>query len=111
MRFLSGMCCLLMLGAIACSSDDESRSGSPSQPQPNRTWFFSSDAIGSGSTVSLRQAEISETTLVVELVGNGVTDGYGIAFRLQYDPAVFGFSKMTPSSAWSTGTIQIAREA
>lgn len=48
--------------------------------------------------------------LVLEIRVKRVTDLYGLAFRIQYDPAVLSFQDMTISSLWKENAVGAARE-
>jgi len=60
--------------------------------------------------VYLRLVTLDEQSLTLEVVGNGITGLYGLAFRLYYDPDVLDFAEMTPASAWPANAISIARK-
>ena len=60
--------------------------------------------------VFLRLVTLDEQTLALEVVGNGITGLYGLAFRLQYDPEVLNFTEMTPATTWPANSLSIARQ-
>ena len=90
---------ILMLSAVACSSSDGKGGGGPAVA--GRLQFVP-DGAPSTPHVWLRAKSLTETQLVLELVANGVTDLYGVAFRLRYDPAVLAFDSLEASSLWGT---------
>jgi len=60
--------------------------------------------------VYLRLITLDDQSLTLEIVGNEITNLYGLAFRLYYDPDVLDFTEMTPSAAWPANAISIARK-
>lgn len=60
--------------------------------------------------IFLRLVTLDDQSLTLEVVGNGITNLYGLAFRLQYDPAVLDFTEMTPAADWPAEAISIAHE-
>lgn len=90
---------ILMMLAGACSSSDGKGGGGPAATAGLQ---FVPDDAPSTPHVWLRAKSLTETKLVLEVVGNGVTDLYGVAFRLRYDPAVLAFDSLEASSLWGT---------
>lgn len=62
------------------------------------------------SGVYLLPVNFDEQSLTLEVVGNGITDLYGLAFRLQYDPEVLDFTEMIPAADWPAEAISISHE-
>jgi hypothetical protein len=62
------------------------------------------------SGVFLHLVTLDEQSLTLEVVGNGITGLYGLAFRLQYDPEILDFTEMTPATEWPANAISIARK-
>ena len=91
----------LPLLVLACSSDDE---GGASKPKPEPKLVFEADARPAGTSLILREKAITGDSLVLELVGNSLTDLYGVAFRLRYDPDTLVFAKLEASPAWGGST-------
>jgi hypothetical protein len=60
--------------------------------------------------VFLRLVTLDEQSLTLEVVGNGITGLYGLAFRMQYDPNILDFAEMTPAAEWPANAISIARK-
>lgn len=60
--------------------------------------------------VFLRQVILDDQRLILEVVGNGLTDLYGLAFRLQYDPEILDFTRMIPAIEWPANAISIAQQ-
>lgn len=96
---------LVVASLFGCSSDDE-----PSK-HPGGSRAFKTDALPTGAAVYLRQQELRDGKLVIDLVGTHVADGYGVAFRLEYDPAVLSFALATPGGTWTPNHVYVAREA
>lgn len=95
--------CALALLLIACSSDDDGGGSNP-KPKPKPELVFESEAKPVGTSLTLRQKSITSDTLVLELVGSSLTDLYGVAFRLRYDPATLVFAKLDGAPAWGGST-------
>lgn len=91
---------LLLALAVACSSDD---GGGGSKPKPEPTLTFEADATPPGVALTLRQKELTQDRLVLELVGGSVQDLYGVAFRLSYDSTALTFTQLTAGTAWGGG--------
>ncbi|MBK7580477.1 MAG: hypothetical protein IPI67_09760 [Myxococcales bacterium] len=87
------------IALVACSSDDGG--GGSAKPKPKETFVFEPAATPAGTSVTLRQKELTSERLVLELVGHSVSELYGVAFRLSYDSSVLGFDKLEASSVWS----------
>ncbi|MCC6902442.1 MAG: hypothetical protein IT377_25950 [Polyangiaceae bacterium] len=88
---------LLPLAVAGCSSDDD---GGSSKPKPEPTLAFEADPKPPGVALTLRQKELTQDRLVLELVGSAVQDLYGVAFRLSYDSAALSFTKLDAGPAW-----------
>jgi hypothetical protein len=100
----------LMLGAalscaLACSSNDESPGGS----DPVRA--FQNDEVPSGTVIYVRQKELTANKLVLEVASRNVTDLYGIAWRLSYDPSVLRATEVEPTSVFAVDNVHALREA
>lgn len=80
----------------ACGSDGGDSGGS----KPKGGLAFEPEATPAGTSVTLRQKELGKDRLVLELVGHSLSDVYGVAFRLSYDPASLAFEKLEASPAW-----------
>jgi hypothetical protein len=81
-----------------CGSEDEKR---PPSPPPEPEAAFVTESLPEGATVSLRQANIDDRSLVLEIVQQGAGSLYGAAFRLQMDPEVLAYATLTPGPVWS----------
>jgi hypothetical protein len=90
---------LVCLVLLACSSDDE---GGTSKTPPGKVFGFVPTATASGPAVSLRQKELTDTHLVLELVGHQLPDVYGIAYRLNYTTAALTFEKQDAGTIFSS---------
>lgn len=88
---------LLLLTLVACSSDDSESSAGPG----TKKLVFLPTPTASGPSVSLRQKELTDTHLVLELVGHSLPDVYGVAFRLSYDTTFLAFEKQEPGTVLS----------
>jgi hypothetical protein len=63
---------------------------------------FQADAAPTGASVALRAKSLTDTELVLEVVATQVTDLYGVAFRLSYDPTVLAFAKLDAGAVWGS---------
>ncbi|MCA9594640.1 MAG: hypothetical protein KC776_15050 [Myxococcales bacterium] len=104
-RFAVTLVSLLLL--LGCSSSD---GGGGSTPKPSSIVFVA-DAAPSGASVTLREKSLTNGELVLEVVAKGVSDVYGVAFRLSYDPAVAQLASLEPGALWgSPAPIAMASE-
>ena len=97
---------LLVLLVAACSSDDGG--GTKAKPKVKTEIVFEAAAPAGGASISLRAKELTSEHLVLELVGKNITDLYGLAFRMTYDPAVLEPTAITASTAWQGQTTALA---
>jgi hypothetical protein len=103
-RTLWSLVSVVALAACSSTSDD---TGSPSG---DKKLVFHATPDASGASVSMRQKELTNGHLVVELVGHSLPDVYGVAFRLKYDPAVLGLEKVEAGSIWAGAPIALGSE-
>ncbi len=89
------LCCALLAAACGSSSDEGNKPG----PTPGAVSFVS-DAAPSGAAVSLRAKELTDSNLVLEIVGHDLSKLYGVATRVTVDPAALGFEKMEAGPVW-----------
>lgn len=94
-----------LAGAVACSSNQDE----DADPTPVRA--FQSDALPSGTVIYVRQKELANEQLVLEVASRNVSDLYGLAWRLRYDPEVLRATQMEPTAAFSAGNVHALREA
>lgn len=94
---------ILLLLVVACSSDDGGGSTKP-KPKTTPTLSFEAAPVPGGASLSLRAKSLSADQLVLEIVGKGLTDVYGVAFRMKYDPAVLEPVSIAASTAWQGQT-------
>ena len=87
---------LLALAALACGSDDGGSGASQGKP----SFAFVPEGNPSGVAVTLRQKELGKDRLVLELVGHSLSELYGAAFRISYDPGALTFQALELSPAW-----------
>lgn len=107
-RWLSTAAMCVALAGFGCSSEEDE----PARQKPDAAArAFTTDPLPAGPSLYLRQLSLDDAELELELVGNALSDGYGVAWRLEYDPAVLAFTDTQPSSAWSPNTLHISREA
>jgi Cohesin domain len=96
-----GTVALVALFALgACSSSDDGGSG---HTTPSGSLAFHPAATPAGPSVTLRQKELGGGKLVLELVGHGLSDVYGVAFRLKYDSGVLAYSSLDAGPVVSQG--------
>lgn len=81
--------------------------GNGGETGPELVWV---EETPPNADVFLRLVTLDEQSLTLEVVGNGITDLYGLAFRLYYDPEVLDFTEMTPATAWPADSISAAHE-
>jgi len=89
----------LALCLAACSSSDDAGG---SKQKPGKTLSFRPATAPSGSSITLKAKSLENGKLVLELVGNQLSDVYGVAFRLKYDPAALTFSSFEPAAPFAS---------
>jgi hypothetical protein len=95
---------LALLSAACGSSDDSSSPGlGPVEFRP------AAQGSPTGPTVKLRQKELTDSRLVLELVGERIENLYGLGFRVQLDSQVLQFDEMQAGGAWSQFPDTLAR--
>ncbi len=90
---------VLLLSLVGCSSGDgggEKPVGTPSGIA------FVAAPPPAGAAVALRAKSLTDTELVLEIVSTGVSDLYGVAFRLSYDPAVLALASFSAGTMWGS---------
>lgn len=97
-----------MVALVACSSKSDDTGNT--NPGGDKKLVFHATPDAAGASVSMRQKELTEGHLVVELVGHALPDVYGVAFRLKYDPAVLGLEKVEAGSVWAGAPIALGSE-
>lgn len=65
---------------------------------------------GAGPSVYLRARSISATALTLEVVGRALPSVYGLAFRLERDPAVLTYASFAKVAPWSATAFAVAQE-
>ncbi len=96
---------LAVLSLVGCSSDDDAPS------KPKSALSFAADAAVKGPAVSLRAKSVSDTRVVLELVAQDLTALYGLAYRLEYDPAVLRFAEQQRGPGFGAlSTLEAAKE-
>jgi hypothetical protein len=106
MRLRTLTASLALATTLACSSNEDPGGGDTS---PVRA--FQSDALPSGTVIYVRQKEISADALVLEIASRNVSDLYGLAWRLRYDPAVVRAVQMEPTTFFGANNVHALREA
>jgi len=100
---MRGLCAsvLVVLSSIGCSAEPTSRP------------MFVSDGAPAAPSLSLRASAIDEQRMTLDVVGHGIDDLYGVAFRMTYDPHIFRFSHLEAGAAFgdSPSVVVVAREA
>ena len=96
-----------LLGALAlggCSSES-------SQPTPGASspTFVGADP-GAGPVVYLRGGNAAPGGLAIEVVGRGVPNVYGLAFRIESTAGVLVPGTLTASPSWSASALSVERE-
>lgn len=66
-----------------------------------KTLFFSAESPASGPGLLLTEAQISGNTLTLTITAKELTNVYGVATRLSFNPEVLQFDSFVPSAAWS----------
>jgi hypothetical protein len=94
---MSRLFALLVVGAaLGCSNVDEIVPPTP-EPGPAR---FESDAPGTSPAIALELRALTDDALMLDVVGHGLQSVYGIAFRIETDPAVLMLDTLEGSSLW-----------
>jgi hypothetical protein len=98
-------CALLGLLALAGCS------GESSQPTPGAgsPTFVGADP-GAGPVVYLRAGNAAPGNISLEVVGRGVPNVYGLAFRIASTAGVLVPTALTPSPSWSANALSVERE-
>jgi hypothetical protein len=91
--------CAWLSVTMACASDNEPASN----PDPVRA--FQNDELPSGTVIYVRQKELTQSQLVLEVAARNVSDAYGLAWRLGYDPGVLSATQLEPIGAFGPGEI------
>jgi hypothetical protein len=105
-RTLFALVSLVALAGCSSKSDDTENTN----PSGDKKLVFHATPEATGASISLRQKELTNGHLVVELVGHALPDVYGVAFRLKYDPAVLGLEKVEAGSVWAGAPIALGTE-
>jgi hypothetical protein len=96
-----------LLGALALAGC----SGESSQPTPGSgTPIFVMADPGAGPVVYLRAGHVAPGSLTLEVVGRGVPNVYGLAFRIESTAGVLVPAALTPSPSWSANALAVERE-
>ncbi len=96
-----------MLEAQPDTSQDHAQQDVTSQAAWN-----ADPAPGTGPAVYLGAADIQNNKLKIPIRGKGIAKLYGLALRLQFDPAVLKFDSMSRGDAWTgTNLLDLAKEA
>ena len=77
----------------------------------SKTLTYVPDDPAGGDAVSLRLVSLTETQLMLEVVGNGLSDVYGVAFRLQVDPTALQLVSMETGDGWESDALKMAQES
>jgi hypothetical protein len=96
----------LTLAILTGCHDPTPVSGPPADPV---TFVADGTTSGTGPALSLR-GHADGPNVVVDVVATGIGELHGVAFRLDFDPAVLSFSNAQSSGAWSRQAIHLASE-
>jgi hypothetical protein len=94
---------LLFLSVLVVACSD----GGGSEPEKELVYVETTPPT---TGVHLHLVTLDDQSLTLEVVGKGITNLYGLAFRLQYDPEFLDFTEMTPAAGWPADAISIARK-
>ncbi len=98
-RFAAALAFSIAALLCGCSADETTAA----------TLVFEPDEA-STPAISLRQQRLDNKTLVLELMGHGLVDVYGIAFRIEVDANVLGWKGLEVSAPWSNAVLSVARQ-
>ena len=93
------VCCVFALALFSCDGDS------------GKSLVFTADAAPSGPALTLTEAQISSEYLTLTVTGQELTDCYGVAARITYDPEVLRYEFFMPASGWSSGVVHASRGA
>lgn len=105
--FAIALCGALSLAALGCSEDDPPKqAAAPSQD-------FVADSPAGGPALSLRLSSKSASSLTLQIVGSGIAETSGVAYRLSYDAAVLSYSAQRVGAGFSAvgDTVAAAKES
>ena len=106
MRGLAGL--VMLLSLFGCGDDDVRQDDNKKKPEPEpmTQTVFVADGEPSAPAISLRLASIDDTRVTFDVVGHGIDDMYGVAFRLQTDPAQLEMLSFTATTAIHDAKLQ-----
>lgn len=100
---LSGLLCFVALATTGCAGCGDESEGA-------RALTFVPTAGGESQAVYLQARSLEAGLLRVDVIGRGLTDVYGLAFRLEYDPAALSALSMSPTAFWPADGVSAAEQ-
>lgn len=74
--------------------------GCDTEPLELPTLVFEPSGDPEPPAVYLRAAQLSESHLTLEVVGSGLSDVYGVAFRLEHEPGALRVTSLSAGPLW-----------